>query len=62
VAAIRIEILSIGVVHVALAQPRDPERSERLWRLYAALRPQIAALEEAARSESRRQVGIGGSR
>ncbi len=47
-AVIRIEIYPPGVTHVAIAQPKDDGAADRLWRLYRALRPQIAALERAA--------------
>jgi hypothetical protein len=54
VAAIKIEVYALGFVHVALARPTDPMKAERVWRLYQALRPQIEALERAARVEGAR--------
>jgi hypothetical protein len=53
-AAIRIEIYPPGLTHVAIAQPRGDAAANRLWGLYRALRPQIAALEQAARREAAR--------
>ena len=53
-AAIRIEIYPPGLTHVAIAQPRGDAAANRLWGLYRALRPQIAALEQAARREGAR--------
>ena len=50
-AAIRIEIFPLGFMHVAVQQPRDENEAERVWQLYRALRPQIIALEQAARGE-----------
>ncbi len=56
-AAIRIEILPLGFTHVAIAQPQDAGAADRLWRLYRVLRPEIIALEQAARREGPR-VGL----
>ncbi len=53
-AAIRIEIYPLGFIHVALVQPRSPAKAERLLILYRALRPEIEALERAARVEGPR--------
>ena len=61
-AAIRIEIYPLGFTHVAIAQPKDEAAADRLWALYRSLRPEIAALERAARREGPRTdlVGTGG--
>ena len=60
-AAIRIEIYPLGFTHVAIAQPRDEAAADRLWTLYRSLRPQIAALEQAARREGA-LAGFAGAR
>ena len=60
-AAIRIEIHPLGFTHVTLAQPRDAVVSDRLLALYVALRPQISALEQAARREGPRAIPAGRS-
>ena len=51
---IRIEIYPLGLTRVSLAQPRNAEAAERLWGLYRALRPEIDALEVAARRAAAR--------
>ncbi len=53
-AVIRIEIFPPGLTRVAIAQPRSDAAADHLWGLYRALRPQIAALEQAARREGAR--------
>lgn len=60
---IRIVISSLGATRVALGQPRTEDGAERLWRLFRALRPEIEALEEAAKREGPRVgvVGAGGA-
>ena len=58
-AAIKIEILPLGVTRVELVQPRDPERADRLWQFYRRLRPKIDALEKAARAEARAMERVG---
>jgi len=57
---IRINIYPLGFTHVALGQPRSEAAAERLWRLFRALRPEIEALEKAARREGPR-VGLAGA-
>jgi len=61
--SIRIEITAGGFTHVALGQPRGEDAAERLWRLFRALRPEIEALEKAARREGPRvaPAGAGGA-
>jgi hypothetical protein len=61
---IRINIYPLGLTNVALGQPKDEGESERLWKLYRTLRPQIEALKEAARREGPRVAlaGAGGGR
>jgi hypothetical protein len=54
---IHIEIRPLGFCHVALAQPGNERAADRLWQLYRALRPEITALELAARREGVRVDG-----
>lgn len=52
--AIVIEIGPFGLTRVAVVVPKDAAKGEKLWLLHNALRPQIEALEVAAREHGPR--------
>jgi hypothetical protein len=53
-AAIRIEIRPLGFTHIAITHGHDEAGVDHIFRLYRAIRPELRALEQAARRQGTR--------